>query len=56
MTPEQKVIRAAAVLGSLITFIGACFGVALAIQTGLLAPAGRAVGASLFALVLLGAG
>ena len=56
LTPEQKVIRAGAVLGSLITFIGACFGLALAVQTGLLAPAGRAVGALLFALVLLGAG
>lgn len=56
LTTEQKAIRAAAVLGSLITFIGACFGVALAIQTGLLGPAGRAVGALLFALVLLGAG
>lgn len=56
LTIEQKVVRAAAVLGSLITFIGACFGVALAIQTGLLGSAGRAVGALLFALVLLGAG
>lgn len=55
-TTEQKVIRAAAVLGSLITFVGACFGVALAIQTGLLGPAGRAIGAFVFALVLLGAG
>lgn len=56
LSTEQKVIRAAAVLGSLITFIGACFGVALAIQTGLLGPVGRAVGALLFALLLLGVG
>gem|GEM_PF-3607552 len=56
MTTEQKVVRAAAVLGSIITFIGACFGVALAIQSGLLGPVGRAVGAFLFALILLGVG
>lgn len=56
MTTEQKVIRTAAVLGSLITFLGACFGIALAIQTGLLGPTGRAIGAFVFALVLLGAG
>lgn len=56
LTTEQKVIRAAAVLGSLITFVGACFGVALAIQTGVLGPAGRAIGAFVFVLLLLGAG
>lgn len=56
MTTEQKVVRGAAVLGSIITFIGACFGVALAIQSGLLGPVGRAVGAFLFALILLGIG
>lgn len=56
LTTEQKVIRAAAVLGSIITFIGACFGVALAIQSGLLGPIGRTVGAFLLALVLLGIG
>lgn len=56
LTTEQKVIRIAAVLGSLITFVGACFGVALAIQSGLLGPGGRAAGAFIFALVLLGAG
>lgn len=56
LTTEQKVIRAAAVLGSIITFIGASFGVALAIQSGLLGPVGRAVGALLFVLILLGIG
>lgn len=56
LTTEQKVVRAAAVLGSIITFIGASFGVALAIQSGVLGPVGRAIGAFLFALILLGVG
>ena len=36
LTTEQQVMRWAAVIGSIITFVGASFGIALAIQTGLL--------------------
>lgn len=56
LTTEQKVLRIAAVLGTIITFIGASFGVALAIQSGLLGPVARAILALVFALVLLGVG
>ena len=56
LTPEQKIVRVAAIIGSLITFAGASFGIALAIQTGLLGPVGRAVGALIFGVALLGIG
>ncbi|MCZ9292929.1 DUF2339 domain-containing protein [Corynebacterium meitnerae] len=56
LTTEQQVMRWAAVIGSIITFVGASFGIALAIQTGLLGPVGRVVGAALLAFVLLGVG
>lgn len=56
LSTEQRTLRWAAILGSVITFVGACFGIALAIQSGLLGPAGRATGAALLALILLGIG
>ncbi len=56
LTTEQQVMRWAAVIGSIITFVGASFGIALAIQTGLFGPVGRVVGAALLAFVLLGVG
>lgn len=56
LSTEQLVLRWAAIIGSIITFVGACFGIALAIQTGLLGPAGRVVGAALLAFILLGVG
>nr|VDG63742.1 Predicted membrane protein [Streptococcus thermophilus] len=56
LSQEQKIIRAAAIVGSLITFLGASFGIALAIQSGLLGPVGRAIGAFIFGLTLLGIG
>ena len=56
LSTEQRILRWAAIIGSIITFVGACFGIALAIQTGLLGPVGRAVGAALLAAILLGVG
>ena len=56
LSTEQRIMRWAAIIGSVITFVGACLGIALAIQTGLLGPVGRAVGAALLAVVLLAIG
>lgn len=56
LTTEQQVMRWAAVVGSIITFVGVSFGIGLAIQTGLLGPVGRMVGAALLALILLAVG
>lgn len=56
LSTEQRIMRWAAIIGSVITFVGACLGIALAIQSGLLGPVGRAVGAALLAVILLGIG
>lgn len=53
---ETKVIRAVAVVGSLITVAGVGLAVALAIQAGLLGPLGRVLLSTLLAVALLGAG
>ncbi|GAB3690743.1 hypothetical protein [Corynebacterium nasicanis] len=53
---ETKVIRAVAVVGSLITVAGVGLAVALAIQAGLLGPLGRVLLSALLAAALLGAG
>ena len=53
---ETKVIRAIAVVGSLITVAGVGLAVALAIQNGLLGPLGRVLLSVLLAVTLLGAG
>ncbi|QGU04497.1 DUF2339 domain-containing protein [Corynebacterium comes] len=53
---ETKVIRAIAVVGSLITVAGVALAVTLAIQAGLLGPLGRVLLSVLLAVALLGAG
>lgn len=53
---ETKVIRAIAVVGSLITVAGVGLAVTLAIQAGLLGPLGRVLLSVLLAAALLGAG
>ena len=53
---ETKVIRAVAVVGSLITVAGVGLAVALAIQAGLLGPLGRVLLSTLLAVALFGAG
>ncbi len=53
---ETKVIRAVAVVGSLITVAGVGLAVALAIQAGLLGPLGRILLSTLLAAALFGAG
>lgn len=53
---ETKVIRAVAVVGSLITVAGVGLAVALAIQSGLLGPLGRVLLSTLLAVALFGAG
>lgn len=53
---ETKVIRAIAVVGTLITVAGVGLAVALAIQAGLLGPLGRVLLSTLLAAALLGAG
>jgi len=53
---ETKVIRAVAVVGSLITVAGVGLAVALVIQAGLLGPLGRILLSTLLAVALFGAG
>lgn len=52
---ESNLIRAVAIGGGIITFLGVAFLVAIAIQMGWLGPVGRVILAYLVSLVLLGA-
>lgn len=56
MPTETKVIRAIAVVGSLITVAGVGLAVTLAIQAGLLGPLGRVLLSALLAVALLAVG
>lgn len=56
LSTEAKLIRAVAVIGSLITVAGVGLAIALAIQAGLLGPLGRVLLAVLLAVALFSAG